>query len=237
MSTVLGFLRAVAGAVVCMVFATLTLITLPFNRKGMVFHALARGWARVLLFICGVEVHVTGRDNLDRSKTYVYVSNHASLFDIPAIIAGVPDQIRIVYKRELERIPLFGWGLKWGSYIGIDRGKGTEAVRSLEKAAERIRKGASVLLFAEGTRTTDGRLQPFKRGAFNLAIKAGVPVIPLTVNGSYHILPKRSVSVRPGRVNLLLGTPILPEGGEGKGAEVRLMNEVHAAIEDNYIDQ
>jgi len=237
MSTVLGFLRAVAGAVVCMVFATLTLITLPFNRKGMVFHALARGWARVLLFICGVEVHVTGRDNLDRSKTYVYVSNHASLFDIPAIIAGVPDQIRIVYKRELERIPLFGWGLKWGSYIGIDRGKGTEAVRSLEKAAERIRKGASVLLFAEGTRTTDGRLQPFKRGAFNLAIKAGVPVIPLTVNGSYHILPKRSVSVRPGRVNLLLGTPILPEGGEGKGAEVRLMNEVHAAIEGNYIDQ
>ena len=237
MSTVLGFLRALAGAVVCMVFATLTLITLPFNRNGIVFHALARGWARVLLFICGVEVHVTGLDKLDRSKNYVYVSNHASLFDIPAVIGGVPDQIRIVYKRELERIPLFGWGLKWGSYIGIDRGKGTEAVRSLEKAAERIRKGASVLLFAEGTRTTDGRLQPFKRGAFNLAIKAGVPVIPLTVNGSYHILPKRSVSVRPGRVNLLLGTPILPEGGEGKGAEVRLMNEVHAAIEDNYIDQ
>lgn len=237
MSTVLGFLRALAGAVVCMVFATLTLITLPFNRNGIVFHAVARGWARVLLFICGVEVHVTGLDKLDRSKNYVYVSNHASLFDIPAVIAGVPDQIRVVYKRELERIPVFGWGLKWGSYIGINRGKGAEAVRSLEEAAERIRKGASVLLFAEGTRTTDGRLQPFKRGAFNLAAKAGVPVVPLTVNGSYLILPKRSVSIRPGRVNLLLDSPIFPEGGEGKDAEVRLMHEVHAAIARNYIDQ
>ena len=237
MSTVLGFLRTFAGAVVCMVFATLTLITLPFNRNGIVFHAVARGWARVLLFICGVEVHVTGLDKLDPSKNYVYVSNHASLFDIPAVIAGVPDQIRILYKRELERIPLFGWGLKWGSYIGIDRGKGPEAVRSLEQAAERIRKGASVLVFAEGTRTTDGRLQPFKRGAFNLAVKAGVPVVPLTVNGSYHILPKRSVSIRPGRVNLLLGAPILPEGGNGKGGEVRLMHEVHAAISRTYIDQ
>jgi 1-acyl-sn-glycerol-3-phosphate acyltransferase len=237
MSWALGFLRAVAAALTSGVFAALVLITLPLNRGGILFHALARGWARVLLFICGVGVHVTGLQKLDRSRNYVYVSNHASLFDIPAVIAGVPDQIRIVYKKELERIPIFGWGLKWGSYLGIDRGKSADAVKSLEEAAQRIRSGASVLLFAEGTRTTDGKLQPFKRGAFNLAVKAGVPVVPLTVNGSYHILPKRSLSIRAGRVSLVLDSPIVPGNGRGKEAEVHLMRHVHDVIARNYMNQ
>ncbi len=237
MSRVSGFLRTVAGVLTSGVFAALVLVTLPFDRRGILFHALARGWARVLLFVCGVSVRVTGLQNLDRLATYVFVSNHASLLDIPAVIAGVPAQIRIVYKKELERIPIFGWGLKWGSYIGIDRGRGIEAVRSLEEAAQRIRHGASVLLFAEGTRTEDGKLQPFKRGAFNLAVKAGVPVVPLTVNGSYRVLPKGSTSIRPGRVTLLLDAPILPLNGGGKEAEVFLLRQVHDAISRNYIDQ
>jgi 1-acyl-sn-glycerol-3-phosphate acyltransferase len=159
------------------------------------------------------------------------------MLDIPAILAGIPDQIRVVYKKELEAIPFFGWGLKWGSYIGIDRGRGPEAMRSLEKAMEKIRHGASMLLYAEGTRTRDGRLQPFKRGAFNLAVKAGVPVVPLTVNGSFNLLPKHSISIQPGNVELVLDAPIAIQGGEGKETELRLMQEVHSAIERNYVDQ
>jgi 1-acyl-sn-glycerol-3-phosphate acyltransferase len=159
------------------------------------------------------------------------------MFDIPAILAGIPDQIRIIYKKELEVIPFFGWGLKFGSYIGIDRGRGSDAMRSLDEAITRIRNGASVLLYAEGTRTLDGRLQPFKRGAFNIAVKAGVPVIPLTVNGSYSILPKHSMAVRPGRIELILGTPIPVPAEEGKEAEMKLMEDVHDAIARHYIDQ
>ena len=147
------------------------------------------------------------------------------------------DQIRIIYKRELDVIPFFGWGLRYGSYIGIDRGRGSRAVKSLEEAVEKIRSGASVLMYAEGTRTLDGKLQPFKRGAFNLALRAGIPVVPLTVNGSFAILPKHSVSVRPGTVELVLGAPIPVPGGGGKDAELQLMQEVHAVIAGHYIDQ
>jgi len=237
MQTLVGVLRFGAAVILSLFFAALEILTLPFHQGGYLFHSLARGWARSVLFVCGVNVTVKGLEKLDLSRNYVYVSNHASMFDIPAIIAGIPDEIRIVYKRELERIPLFGWGLKWGSYVGIDRGKGAEAIRSLEEATGKIRSGASVLLYAEGTRTLDGKLQPFKRGAFNLAVKAGVPVVPLTVNGSFGILPKHSISIQPGRVELILEKPIFLGNDRGKDAELKLMEEVHTAIRKHYVEQ
>jgi 1-acyl-sn-glycerol-3-phosphate acyltransferase len=238
MKTLIGAAKFVAGVVISITMAILEIIFLPINRKeGRLFHALARFWARAVLFTCGVRVKVHGLEHLDRSRNYVYVSNHASMFDIPAILAGIPDQIRVVYKKELEVIPFFGWGLKWGSYIGIDRGRGTRAMKSLEEAVQKIRDGASVLLYAEGTRTTDGKLQPFKRGAFNLAVKAGVPVVPLAVNGSYRLLPKHSIRVQAGTVELTLARPIAIEAGSGKEAELRLMEQVHDAIASHYRDQ
>lgn len=234
----IGSVRFVVSVVISIVMAILEIIMLPVDRKrGRVFHALSRFWARAILLTCGIRLRVHGLDNIDRSKNYVYVSNHASMLDIPVIVAGIPAQIRIVYKKELEVIPFFGWGLKWGSYIGIDRGRGTEAMKSLEEAIERIRHGASVLLYAEGTRTLDGKLQPFKRGAFNLAAKAGVPVVPLIVNGSYHLLPKHSMRVQPGTVDLVLEKPIPIARDSGKEAEMMLMEQVHAAIEKHYVNQ
>ena len=236
MEALIGSVRFVVVVVISLAFGAVELLTMPFHGGGYLFHALARGWAHTVLFVCGVKLHTAGLENVDFTRSYVYVSNHASMFDIPAIIAGIPDQIRIVYKKELEIIPLFGWGLRWGSYIGIDRRKGSDAVRSLEEAAEKIRNGASVLLYAEGTRTLDGKLQPFKRGAFNLAVKAGVPVVPLIVNGSFHILRKRSVVIRPGRITLTLERPITINGS-GKEMEMKLLEDVHAAMARHYIDQ
>lgn len=236
MEALVGTVRFAIVIVISLAFGAAELLTMPFHGGGFLFHALARCWAHTVLFVCGVKVQTVRLENIDFTRSYVYVSNHASMFDIPAIIAGIPDQIRIVYKKELELIPLFGWGLKWGSYIGIDRGKGSDAVRSLEEAAEKIRNGASVLLYAEGTRTLDGKLQPFKRGAFNLAVKAGVPVVPLIVNGSFHILRKRSVVIRPGRITLTLERPITIKGS-GKETEKKLMGDVHAAMARHYIDQ
>jgi 1-acyl-sn-glycerol-3-phosphate acyltransferase len=238
MSTLLGVGRAILGGIISIGMAALVIVTLPMGKKdGHLFHALSRFWAKAILSTCGITVRVRGLENIVRGQSYVYVSNHASLFDIPVVLASIPDQIRIVYKKELEVVPIFGWGLKWGHYIGIDRRKGSEARRSLEEAAEKIRRGASVLLFAEGTRTLDGKLQPFKRGAFNLALRAGVPVVPLTVNGTFTIMPKHSVSVRPGTVTLVLDTPIETCGVEGKDAERRLMDQVFAAITQHYIPQ
>lgn len=236
MRTVLGLLRFVGCWVTAIVFASLELIVIALRLGDRVFHAFARGWAHTTLSLSGVKVRARGLENVDFTRNYVYVSNHASMFDIPAIVSAVPDQIRIIYKKELHWIPIFGWGLKFGSYIAIDRSSGTDAMKSLEEAVEKIRSGASVLLYAEGTRTQDGKLQPFKRGAFNLAVKAGVPVVPLTVNGSFGILRKSSFVIRSGTVELVLGSPI-PIQGSGKEEEMRVMALVHEAIRKNYVNQ
>jgi 1-acyl-sn-glycerol-3-phosphate acyltransferase len=236
MNTAVGLCRFFVALINSMLFAAMELVIIALRRGDRVFHALARGWAHSTLRICGVRVSVTGLEKLRPGMTYVYVSNHASMFDIPVILASIPDQIRIIYKKELNWIPIFGWGLKLGSYIAVDRSSGSEAMRSLDEAAAKISGGASVLLYAEGTRTRDGKLQPFKRGAFNLAVKAGVPVVPLTVNGSFAILPKASLAIRPGTVALTIEDPI-PITGPGKDEEKRLMTLVRAAMDRHYIDQ
>jgi 1-acyl-sn-glycerol-3-phosphate acyltransferase len=234
----LGVLRVIiAGAFTVIMAITAIITNLLDLKKGRLFHINNRLWARGVLFICGLRLRVHGLEKLDISRNYVYVSNHASLFDIPAVIAGIPDQIRLVYKKELEKLPIFGWGLKWGSYIGIDRGSRLDAMKSIEEAAQKISRGASVLLYAEGTRTLDGKLQPFKRGAFNIAVKSGVAVVPLTINGTFTILPKRSISVNPGVVELVLERPILVNPAGGKEEELRLTEHVHEAIARHYHEQ
>jgi 1-acyl-sn-glycerol-3-phosphate acyltransferase len=234
----LGVLRVIiAGAFTVIMAITAIITNLLDLKKGRLFHINNRLWARGVLFICGLRLRVHGLEKLDISRNYVYVSNHASLFDIPAVIAGIPDQIRLVYKKELEKLPIFGWGLKWGSYIGIDRGSRLDAMKSIEEAAQKISRGASVLLYAEGTRTLDGKLQPFKRGAFNIAVKSGVAVVPLTINGTFTILPKRSISVNPGVVELVLERPILVNPAGGKEEELRLTEQVHEAIARHYHEQ
>jgi 1-acyl-sn-glycerol-3-phosphate acyltransferase len=235
MRTVTGFLRFLLALLNSILWAALEILV-RITVSDRLFHALARLWAKSSLALCGVRVSVRGLEKLARGRNYVYVSNHASMFDIPAVLAAIPDEVRIVYKRELHWVPVFGWGLWMGAYIAVDRSSGAGARRSLDAAAEKIRTGASVLLYAEGTRTPDGRLQPFKRGAFHLAVKAGVPVVPLTINGSYPLLPKGSAVVQPGRVELVLEDPI-PIAGHDRTEEVRLMNAVRTAMERHYVDQ
>ncbi len=236
--TVAGVLRAIIAAGWCLLAAVTVLVTLPIApRNGSLFLWYTRIWARGVLRICGIRLTVSGTEHITPGTCYVYVSNHASLFDIPVVAGGIPDRVRIIYKKELERIPIFGWALKAGAYIAINRQRSIEAMQALDEAAERIRTGTSVILYAEGTRTLTGALQPFKRGAFNLALRAGVPVVPLTINGTFHILPKHSISVRPGTVHLILDPPIPPTADRGRDAELRLMEKVRVAIASHYIDQ
>jgi 1-acyl-sn-glycerol-3-phosphate acyltransferase len=207
------------------------------SRSGRHYHHVGRFWSRLLLRICGIQVILRGVEHIQKGEHYIYVTNHASAFDIPIVVGCIPDEIRIVYKKELERIPIFGWSLAVGHYIRIDRSKAIGAMRSLEQAVEKIRHGASVLLFAEGTRTLDGKLQDFKRGAFSLAIKADVPVIPVTINGSFKILPKSKFRINPGTVELILHRPVTINGQTGKQVELHLMEQVRTAIASEYRDQ
>ena len=230
MKEVLAILLAVLGGAAAVAIA-------PFDGRHDGFHWISRTYSRIVLKIFGIRVATQGAEHLQPGRSYVYVANHASYFDIPAVVHGVPDRIHIVYKKELERIPFFGWGLKFGrTYIAVDRGRGTEAAKSLEAAIQKIRSGASVLLFAEGTRTKDGKLQPFKRGAFNLAVKAGVPVVPVTINGSYKILPRNTFTVNRGTIELIIDKPI-EIYSDGKDEELKLMEVVHNILQEHYIEQ
>jgi 1-acyl-sn-glycerol-3-phosphate acyltransferase len=238
MRRILGFMRVLVASAFTIVVAVIAILSILISVKtGHAYHNVGRFWARGVLALCGLRLTVTGKDLLDPRENYVYVSNHASLFDIPVVMAGIPDQIRLVYKKELEKIPVFGWCLKWGPYIGIDRSNRIEAKRSVEEAARKIKNGASVLLYAEGTRSPDGKLQPFKRGAFNLAVQSGVPVVPLTINGTFRILPKHSISVRPGNVEIVFAPPIPVTMNGGKEEELRIMDLVHHSLSATYRNQ
>lgn len=232
---IVSFLKVLFALFWSAFMAALELLTIPFNGKdGRLFHALARVHARGVLAASGVKLEVEGAGRVPLTRSYVYVANHASLFDIPAVVAGIPDQIRIVYKKELEWIPIFGWGLKFGkTYIGIDRGGGHEAMKSIDDAVAKIRGGASVILFAEGTRTSDGSLQPFKRGPFNLAVRAGVPVVPVAITGSYDVLPRHSWRIRPGTIRITLSEPLEAPAPNGKESEMALRDAVHRVIAGN----
>ena len=155
------------------------------------------------------------------------------MFDIPAIMSVLP-RVRIMFKKELSYVPLWGWALKWGHHIMVDRAKGSEAMRSIDRAAKAIKTGGSVILFAEGTRTRDGKLLPFKRGAFTLAAKSGVPIVPITINGSFKILPKASLDIRPSPIELLMGEPIDTSHVTTREGEIALMKSVREIIERNY---
>ncbi len=231
---IVTLLKSIPIGMATLVFSLIALFSIPLDRSGRTYHWSARTWARFILWVFHISIVVKGEDRLDRSKHYVYVSNHASGFDIPVVLAGVNDQIRIVLKKELTRIPIWGWALKWGYYIPIDRSNAKTALQSLEDAARRMREGASVLLFAEGTRTRDGKLQAFKRGAFSLAVKSGVPVVPLTINHSFQIQPKGTLRVHGGEVELILDDPIETSGPDGITGDRELMEKVHEVIEKNY---
>jgi 1-acyl-sn-glycerol-3-phosphate acyltransferase len=213
------------------------IIVTPLDRSGRAYHWHAWVWSKIVLWLFGIKVSVVGMEHLGAGKHFIYVANHASMFDIPAVMGNIPDEIRIVMKKELTRIPIFGWALKVGHYITIDRDNPKDAMKSLDRAAEKIRNGASVLLFAEGTRTTDGKLQPFKRGAFALAVKSGVPIIPVTINGTYRIMKKGSWQVHPSHITIVLEKPIPTEGLTGKDGEFQLMQRVFETIKKNYVDQ
>jgi len=167
-----------------------------------------RAWGRLLCRIAGIRVRVEGRKNIDPSQTYIFVGNHASQTDIWAFQGYIPHDFRWIAKKELFAVPIFGAAMRAVGFISIDRSRGRQAVKSLNDAAARIAEGTSVLIFPEGTRSPDGHLQPFKTGAIMLAIKAGVPVVPVGFNGTHQALPKGSLLARGGDVVLRIGNPL-----------------------------
>jgi 1-acyl-sn-glycerol-3-phosphate acyltransferase len=234
---VISFIKLILLYPITLLFSVWALMTIPFDRSGRYFRMSPWWWSRFIFWFFGMKVSVKGYENLDPKKPYIFVSNHASMFDIPTVFVALKGNVNIVFKKELSYVPIWGWALRFGHFIMIDRSNPREAMASIKRAAQSIREGSSVILFPEGTRTLDGKLQSFKRGAFSLAAKAGVPVVPLTINGTFTIMPKGSYHIKPANISVVLGKPISTSGLDGRDDELKLMKQVHHVIEKNYIHQ
>ncbi len=233
MRTILTIGRILLILVLGAAFSCAALLSLLVEKKGGGYFWSGSTWSKLALKICGINVITRGKENISYNGAYIFVTNHASMFDIPAFMSVFP-RVRIMFKKELSYVPLWGWALKWGHHIMVDRTRGSEAMKSLDRAAEAIKTGGSVVLFAEGTRTRDGKLQPFKRGAFALAAKSGVPIVPIAINGSFKILPKKSLDIRPSPIELVIEKPIDTSDISTREEEIVLMNRVREIIERDY---
>ncbi len=192
-------------------------------------------WAKVILLVCGIRVTVYGRQHVDPAVPRIYMSNHQSFFDIWTLLAHLPVDFKFILKQELMKIPLLGPAMKRAGYIGIERKDPRKAVKSIALAAQRIKGGASVLIFPEGTRSPDGRLQSFKRGGFNLALKSGCDIVPVAIDGSHRIATKGSLRINKGAYTMTIGKPISLKGYRKKDTQ-KLMDEVHGAISKRLTD-
>jgi 1-acyl-sn-glycerol-3-phosphate acyltransferase len=232
-----SLLKLILQAPVTLFFSVWALLTIPFDRTGRYFRMSPWWWSKFIFWFFRMKLSVSGFEYLDPQKPYVFVSNHASMFDIPTVIRALKGNVNIVFKKSLTYVPIWGWALRYGHFIMIDRSNSREAMASIDRAAVSIRNGSSVILFPEGTRTMDGKLQPFKRGAFSLAVKAGVPIVPLIINGTFKIMPKGSLEIKSANISVIVEQPISTEGISGRDGEMKLMEQVHRLIEKKYIDQ
>ena len=173
---------------------------------------VGRLWAKLLLAGTGCPARIDGLENLTSTDTYVFASNHTSALDIPALQALLPSNFRWLAKKELFDVPVFGSAIRRVGYIPIDRSDARAAMKSLHQAAGRIANGASVVVFPEGTRSTDGTLLPFKSGGLGLAIRSGRPVVPLAIMGARQALPPKRFIINPGPIRVAVGRPIPTQG-------------------------
>lgn len=203
---------------------------LPFD-GGRRVTKVAQTWAHRVNALCGVEVAFEAEAPLD-APSYLVMSNHSSHFDVLAIFDVLKIDMRPVAKRELAKIPVFGWVLKAGAAVMIDRGDKEKAKASIDRAAETIRGGRSVLMFPEGTRTETEHVQDLKKGPFYLAVASRVPILPVAVIGTPQVLRPHDWRINPGKVSVRVGTPIETAGrGEDGAAREALREEVAAALE------
>lgn len=192
-------------------------------------HASARQWARGCLWLGGVDLTVEGIEHLPAQGPVVYMSNHQGNFDIPILFAALPVQFRWLAKAELFRIPLFGLTMRIAGYIPVERHDRRLAIQSMNQAAQRVADGASIMIFPEGTRSPDGKLLPFKKGGFVLALQAQAPIVAIAIDGSAALMLKSSWLIRSGKVRVRI-FPALPTAGLGMKDRDVLKTEVETRI-------
>lgn len=207
----LSVLKLIGIGLNTMVLAPAVVAVAAFDENRA--YRLCRLWAHANLRICGIQVRTRRRAALDPGTPYVFMSNHESHVDVLAVVEALPEfQLRWVAKRELARVPVFGWAMRRAGHIVIDRSDHAQAMRSLRAARALMGRGVSVMLFPEGTRGPGGAMLPFKHGGFALAREAQAPIVPIAIRGSAAVLARRSLAIHAGEVDVEVGAPVAVTG-------------------------
>jgi len=206
------------------------------SRSGKPVDVLGRLWSRWVLRVCSIDVQVEGLERLRPGQSYVLISNHLSNFDIWCTLGRMPFTVRFVAKKELLRLPVFGQALALSSHIVIDRQNPEDAIDKINAAAAHTPEGMGILFYAEGTRSRDGKIHEFKKGGVSLALRTGLPIVPLTVSGTRKFLPRGCAVIRPGgRVRMVLGEPIATAGVPYETRD-ELNERVRQVVVGNYVE-
>ncbi|NQV38842.1 MAG: 1-acyl-sn-glycerol-3-phosphate acyltransferase [Candidatus Marinimicrobia bacterium] len=200
-----------------MLLGTLGIIVSIFEHRGRFMSWVAITWSKIILMISGVPISVVGLENLDPNGHYIFAGNHESAFDIPLSFAGLPYQMVSIAKVELRKIPFFGWAMRAGKHIFVNRKDHEKARASLKEAKLSLKNNPrSILLFPEGTRSLDGKIHTFKKGGLALAIETGIPVVPIAMCGTSEVVTKGTWNINPRPIELRVGKPIQTESLEIK---------------------
>jgi len=191
------------------VLGAASIVSSLFDRNGHFAHGCARAWSWLILKTTGVEVSITGLEKLTPGTTYVFVSNHQSIYDTPVVFDALPYQLRIIAKESLAMFPVLGWHLKRGGHLFVDR-RDPDRGGILKRWRALVSQGLSLIIYAEGTRSADGHVARFKAGSFLLAIQAGLPIVPLSIIGTRNVMPKGRLRTEPAHVTLVVHDPIQP---------------------------
>jgi 1-acyl-sn-glycerol-3-phosphate acyltransferase len=216
-----------AIGVFTIVLGTISIVSSLVDPSGDIGHKCARAWAWLILKTTGVRVTVRGVERLERGRSYVFASNHQSIYDIPIVFASIPLQLRIVAKDSLGSFPFLGWHLRRTGHLLVDRKNPGAGI--VKKMARLVGGARSLIVFPEGTRSVDGTVGRFKGGIFLVAIDAGLPIVPVSIAGSRHVMLKGRLMTRPGDVTLTIHDPI-PTAGVGRAGARELAERVHEAV-------
>ena len=221
-------------ALYTVLMGSLSLVCSLFDRRGRRQHWCASVWSRMIARTALLDVRVRGAERLRAGESYVFLSTHQSWMDIPVMLGYLPCQLRIAAKREVFLIPFLGWHMTRSGQIPINRGSTAESIDSLRRASRVLGGGVSAFLFPEGTRTRDGSLQPLKKGGFRLAIESGLAIVPVTIVGTRAAMPRGSMVLRAGPVEMHLDPPI-PTAGLDEPDLPDLMRRVREALESHLV--
>lgn len=229
----LFYFKAIGLGLITLADSIIVLFGVIFRPKKYNFYTHSKKWSRRILNFSGVKLNLIGLDNISTDQSYIFISNHSSLFDIPVLFLSIPVNSRIIYKEELERIPIFGLMMKKSPLISVRREDPRKSFDSIQKSIESIKENVSVIVFPEGTRSRTGELGEFRRGAFNLATRSGKLIVPITIIGSNRIIPKGKLRIKSGEVTVIFSPPIKPPESPTAKEEKEMMKLTRKIIEQN----